>query len=142
MSNRFYSSRPTAIWRVAGQAMVEYTIVLAFGVMVLYGPGGDVIEELEEVFRNNYRGYSYAMSLSALPDFGNGEEYRNYIEDLQLDPALDDATLDRLAVDPGVIVKSGVQAVESSGDLIDPCHLDTIFKFNSSNHLGQVVEST
>ena len=42
----------------------------------------------------------------------------------------------------GVIVKSGVQAVESSGDLIDPCHLDTIFKFNSSNHLGQVVEST
>ena len=44
--------------------------------------------------------------------------------------------------DPGVIVKSGVQAVESSGDLIDPCHLDTIFKFNSSNHLGQVVEST
>ena len=42
----------------------------------------------------------------------------------------------------GVIVKSGVQAVESSGDLIDPCHLDTIFKFNSSNHLGQVAEST
>ena len=41
-----------------------------------------------------------------------------------------------------VIVKSGVQAVESSGDLIDPCHLDTIFKFNCSNHLGQIVEST
>ncbi|MCZ6666962.1 MAG: hypothetical protein O7B81_16805 [Gammaproteobacteria bacterium] len=100
MSNRFHASRATAAWRVTGQAMVEYTIVLAFGVMMLYGPGGNVIRELEEVFRNNYRGYSYAMSLSALPDFGNGEDYRTYIDELQLDPALDDATLDRLAVDP------------------------------------------
>ena len=39
------------------------------------------------------------------------------------------------------IVKSGVQAYESSGGLIDRCDLDPIFKFNSSNDLGEVVES-
>ena len=43
--------------------------------------------------------------------------------------------------DHRVIVKSGVQTVESSGGLIDRCHLDPIFKFNSSNDLGQVAES-
>ena len=41
----------------------------------------------------------------------------------------------------GAIVKSGVQANESSGGLVDRCHLDTILKFNSSNDLRQVIES-
>ena len=41
----------------------------------------------------------------------------------------------------GVIVKSGVQGSESSGDLINLCYLDSISKFDSSNHLCQVIES-
>jgi len=41
-----------------------------------------------------------------------------------------------------VIVKSGVSASESSGDLINLCYLDAIFKFDSSNHLCQVFEPT
>jgi len=41
----------------------------------------------------------------------------------------------------GVIVKSGVWPFDSSGDLVDLCHLDSIFKFDSRNHLGQVVEA-
>jgi hypothetical protein len=50
--------------------MVEYTIVLVFGVLVLVsGPGRDVILDLMEVIRNNYDGYSYAMSLSEWPEF-------------------------------------------------------------------------
>ena len=85
---------------MTGQAMVEYTVILAFGVLVLLGPGGDVIRELEDVMKQNYRGYSYAMSLSTMPDFDNGDELRDYIDGLGLNPELDDATIDRLAVDP------------------------------------------
>ena len=42
----------------------------------------------------------------------------------------------------GVIVKSGVEEIDSSGGLIDVCHLDTIVEFQSSNHLGQIIESS
>ena len=41
----------------------------------------------------------------------------------------------------GAIVKSGVQATESSGGLIDCCYLDSIFEFDSSDSFGQVIES-
>ena len=41
----------------------------------------------------------------------------------------------------GAIVKSGVQATESSGGLIDCCYLDSIFEFDSSDYFGQVIES-
>ncbi|MCB1747594.1 MAG: hypothetical protein H6977_16125 [Gammaproteobacteria bacterium] len=80
--------------------MVEYTVILAFGVLMLMGPGGDVLLDLATVMKNKYRGYSYAMSLSPLPDFGTGPRLANYIEDLNLDPELDDETLARLTVDP------------------------------------------
>ena len=41
-----------------------------------------------------------------------------------------------------VIVKSGVQAMDSSGGLIDVCDFDSIVEFHSSNHLGQIIESS
>lgn len=93
-----------------GQAMVEYTVILAFGIMLLLGPGGDVLLDLADVMRNNYRGYTYALSMSPLPDFDTGPELREYIEDLGLDPALDEQTLARLTVDP---VQDGVTAALS-----------------------------
>ena len=100
MNIPFRRRHSTRAKRMAGQGMVEYTVILAFGVLVLLGPGGDVIKELEDVFKQNYRGYSYAMSLSTLPDFDNGDDFRVYIDDLGLVPTLDDATLERLTVDP------------------------------------------
>jgi len=55
--------------RQKGQAMIEYTIVTVFGILVLTtGPGRGVIEELENAVRNNYDGFSYAVSLSDYPD--------------------------------------------------------------------------
>lgn len=49
--------------------MVEYTVVSVFGILVLTtGPGGDVIIELTNAIRDNYKGYSYAVSLSDYPD--------------------------------------------------------------------------
>ncbi len=56
--------------------MVEYVVVLVFGVMVLtVGPGGDVLLDLLAVMHNNHQGYSYGASLSTLPDHDNLGEY-------------------------------------------------------------------
>lgn len=55
-----------------GQGMVEYIIVLVFGVMILtVGPGGDVLLDFLAVLNDNYQGYSYSASLSTLPDHDN-----------------------------------------------------------------------
>ncbi|MEQ8938467.1 MAG: hypothetical protein RLT30_07165 [Gammaproteobacteria bacterium] len=51
-----------------GQGMVEFVVVLVFGVMVLsIGPGGDVLLDLLAMLNDKYQGYSYAVSLSDLP---------------------------------------------------------------------------
>ena len=60
----------------SGQGMVEYVVVLVFGVMVLtIGPGGDALLDLLAVMNDNHQGYSYAASLSTLPDHDNLGEY-------------------------------------------------------------------
>ncbi|MCH8163768.1 MAG: hypothetical protein IIA99_06740 [Proteobacteria bacterium] len=59
------------VWQ-KGQAMIEYTVVTVFGILVLTtGPGRGVIEDLENAVRNNYDGFSYAVSLSDYPDKEN-----------------------------------------------------------------------
>lgn len=75
-----------------GQSMVEYTIVLVFGVMVLTtGPGGDVMADLLKVMKGNYQGYSYAVSISDYPDHDSLGEYLS-------DPDVQDK------LDPNVLV--------------------------------------
>ena len=56
-------------WQI-GQSMIEYTVVVTFGVLTLTtGPMRDVIvNDLIPAIRNNYEGYSYAVSLSDYPD--------------------------------------------------------------------------
>lgn len=78
-----------------GQAMVEYIIVVSFGVLVLVA-GDDVILRLRDVIRNNYDGYSYAVSLSEYPDAGNSLEYRAMLED----QGVPEETIDYLTDDP------------------------------------------
>jgi hypothetical protein len=118
VTRHFTKQRPsaTSARHAHGQAMVEYTVILAFGLMMLLGPGGDVLRDLADVLKNNYRGYSYAMSMSPLPDFDTGSELREYVEGLGLDPELDEQTLDRLAVDP---VDDAVTAAPESLDQPD-----------------------
>ena len=82
--------------RCKGQAMTEYVVILAFGLMVLLGPGIDVLKELANVIRRNYEGYSYAISLSPLPDYGTGVEMRTAMVTEQIDQA----TIEQLGVDP------------------------------------------
>lgn len=62
--------------RQRGQGMVEYVVVLVFGVMVMViGPGGDVLLDLLGVMNDKYHGYSYATSLSTLPDHDSLGDY-------------------------------------------------------------------
>ena len=65
-------SRRFRFFRQKGQAMIEYTVVATFGILVLTtGPGRGVIEDLEDAVKNNYDGFSYAVSLSDYPDKEN-----------------------------------------------------------------------
>ncbi len=88
-----YRNFPRRQW---GQSMTEYTVVLVFGVLALTtGPSGDVMQELVQVIKQNYSGYSYAISLSEPPDYDNAEAYA-----IALDGhGLDDPEIDRLAVE-------------------------------------------
>jgi len=75
--------------------MLEYTVVLVFGELALTtGPSGNVMQELLQVIKNNYEGYSFGVSLSEAPDFDSAADYRNELKGLKADKD----TIGRLAV--------------------------------------------
>lgn len=52
-----------------GQSMVEYTVIAAFGILFMTaGPLRPVIDDLADAVRNNFDGFTYAVSLSDIPD--------------------------------------------------------------------------
>jgi len=51
-----------------GQAMAEYVVVMAFGIMALTLGDPSPVERLADVINENWRGYSYAISMSDIPD--------------------------------------------------------------------------
>ncbi len=72
--------------RQQGQSMVEYTVVVMALITALImplpdalrrdgaPPGENAVESLERAIRDNYQGYSYAVSMSEYPDYqGPGE---------------------------------------------------------------------
>ena len=66
--------------RQKGQSMVEFTVVLSFGIMVLTtSGGGDAMMDLLGVMHDKYRGHSYAMSLSDLPSHDTYQQYANFV---------------------------------------------------------------
>ena len=68
--------------RQKGQSMVEYCVVCAFGIIVLTtGANEGVRGALERAVRNNYDGFSYAVSLSDYPDKENYADLRDMYED-------------------------------------------------------------
>jgi hypothetical protein len=79
-----------------GQGMTEYTIVTFFGLIIFFGPGLDVLEELANVMRRNYEGYSYAISMSPLPDYPTGPDMITALQN----EGVDAATIAKLSVDP------------------------------------------
>ena len=55
--------------------------------------------------------------------------------------SLDYTTITHDLEEVETIVKSSVWHDESSGDLIDCCHLNTVFEFDSGYHLGEIIET-
>jgi len=83
--------------------MVEYTVVSVFGILVLTtGPGGDVVIELTDAVRDNYEGYSYAVSLSDFPD------KENYIDLISMynDQGMPSDTREYLTDNPNQLVEN------------------------------------
>jgi len=57
------------IQRQQGQSIIEYTVICATLITMLLALNGtDVIANLNNAIKNNYDGYSYAVSLSDYPD--------------------------------------------------------------------------
>lgn len=96
LKNMLHTGRIGYAWQ-KGQAMIEYTIVSVFGILVLTtGPGRDVILDLTNAIRDNYDGYSYAVSLSDYPD----KEVRQVLEDMYVGQLLPADRIEYLADDP------------------------------------------
>lgn len=51
-----------------GQSIVEYTVISSILVLALLVIDGDIIVKLNNAIKQNYDGYSYAVSLSDYPD--------------------------------------------------------------------------
>ena len=90
--NLFTHKSPTRNrWYQRGQGMVEYVVVLATTVFALTVPlngagSNNVIEEIEQVLRDNYEGYSFAVTLSEMPDAISMDEALQMFEDAGGDP--------------------------------------------------------
>ncbi|MFT5131651.1 MAG: hypothetical protein ACI9SC_000110 [Gammaproteobacteria bacterium] len=75
--------RLNRLHRQRGQGMVEYVVILAFCVLVLLsaqsydvaGTNANIFVHIRNVIQDNYRGYSYSISLSDTPIHDNLGEY-------------------------------------------------------------------
>ena len=75
--------------RQLGQAMIEYTVVSVFGILVLVHGAKQlesddddyIMVKLADAIRNNYDGFSYAVSLSDYPDKENYFDLRDMYEE-------------------------------------------------------------
>jgi len=65
-----------------GQSMVEYTVVIAFGILTLStGLMTDAVDDLMATIHQNYAGYSFAISLSDYPDDETVSDYWTMLDD-------------------------------------------------------------
>ena len=95
-------SRLKSLHLQCGQGMVEYTVVLAFCVMVLLSAqaydvddyGNNIFVHIRNVIQDNYRGYSYSISLSDPPIHDNLGEY--LIDQDVVDPIDPNAMFDKI----------------------------------------------
>jgi len=74
--------------RQNGQSMVEYTVILAALTAALLAAGPGSVEELRQGVVDKQRGYSYAISLSEIPESGDLQEIAAYYKRLGKYPAL------------------------------------------------------
>jgi hypothetical protein len=67
MSRRALMKPPRAR-RIRGQSLIEYLVVLMVGVIVLVTGDNPPIQRLATAIRDYYTDYSYAISISSMPN--------------------------------------------------------------------------
>lgn len=68
MTTRFQRQRPRPTAKVGGQSFLEYIVVLMFAVIVLVSGSNPPIKMLATAIQEYYTDYSFAISVSAMPD--------------------------------------------------------------------------
>lgn len=63
--------QPAARRKTAGQSLIEYLVVLMVGVIVLVTGTDPPIQKLATAIRDYYTDYSYAISISSMPNCFN-----------------------------------------------------------------------
>jgi len=75
--------------RQSGQSMVEYTVILSVLTLALVASSdGDSFQAMETAIQDRQRGYTFAVSLSALPETDNYKELADYYDSLGKHPEL------------------------------------------------------
>jgi hypothetical protein len=79
-----------------GQSMVEYTIVIAFGILTMSSaPMRDAVTSLMDTIRQNYEGYSFAISLSDYPDSDTASNYWDMLDTQAVNNNMKDVLTDK-----------------------------------------------
>ncbi len=79
-----------------GQSMIEYTVVIVFGILTLTtGPMKDQTKILMDKIRENYRGYSFAISISDIPDSDTDTDYWTLLDGQNVSKELKQQLTDR-----------------------------------------------
>ncbi|MCG8378214.1 MAG: hypothetical protein MI865_01940 [Proteobacteria bacterium] len=88
------------IRHLLGQSMVEYNVVILFGILTLNStPMRNAVTAAMDAIRNNYQGYSFAMSLSDIPDAVDANAYQTMLDGQNVNTAMKDVLTDNIRLD-------------------------------------------
>jgi hypothetical protein len=102
-----------------GQSMIEYTVVIVFGILTLSsGPMKVAVNDLLTSIRSNYHGYSYAIAFSDIPDSDTHQNYVTLLDGMQdvppeLKRQLTDSARHPLRYQVGVGIYGGLPNVKA-----------------------------
>jgi len=83
-----------------GQSMVEYTVVIAFGILTLSTDlVQDEVDLLMATIHQNYAGYSFALSISDYPDYDSASEYWVELDAKEVNDDMKDVLTDKIKQD-------------------------------------------
>ncbi len=96
-----------------GQSMVEYTVVIAFGILTLSTDlVQDEVDLLMATIHQNYAGYSFALSLSDYPDDMTASDYWDRLDGQAVNDDMKDVLTDQIKQDSTRTSAKNTTAVE------------------------------
>lgn len=88
------------IRRILGQSMVEYNVVILFGILTLNStPMRNAVTATTDAIRQNYLGYSFAISMSDMPDAVDASAYETMLDGQNVNTEMKDILSDNIRTD-------------------------------------------